>query len=630
MKKITLTDRLKYAFDNFMAKGTISLVAGLALVSALFILTTAILLVITGLKSPDNPPLTLPEAVWSTLMRTLDTGTVGGDTGWIFRLFMLFVTFGGIFIISTLIGLLTSGIESKLEDLRKGRSRVIEEDHIIILGWSFQISTLLSELIIANANHPQRAMVILSNEDKVEMEETINKWLKFKYRTRIVCRTGNCSDLGDLGLVNIQNSRSIIILNPPSEYGDINLIKTLLAIINIPRNDQKSYHIVAEVQEEKSLDIIKLIAGNQVETLLKNDIISRISVQTCRHRGLATVYMDLFDFSGNEIYLISEPSLWGKTYREILNCYPESSVIGISNDQGKTELNPPENRVFKTGEKLIVLAEDDDTSQVSGLTPTINENLIVSEITRESQPENTLILGWNIRVPSMIKMLEEYVCANSGVTVVANLSKEETLLEENCPNLVKQKFNYVQGEPTEKSVLESLNLAQYNQILITSSDQVEPELADAQTLVSLLQLRHLIKKNKGNQAIITEMLDAQNQELAAVAKPDDFVISERIISLIMAQIAENKLLNQIFQELFDPEGAEIYLKPVTNYVITGESVNFYTIVESGNRQGESVIGYRIKADLNNKAKNYGITLNPPKSNLIKFSDEDQIIVIAEF
>ncbi len=629
MKKITLTDRLKYAFDNFMAKGTISLVAGLALVSALFILTTAIFLVITGIKSPDNPPLSLPEAVWSTLMRTLDTGTVGGDTGWIFRLFMLFVTFGGIFIISTLIGLLTSGIESKLEELRKGRSRVIEEDHIIILGWSFQISTLLSELIIANANHPQRAMVILSNEDKVEMEETINKWLKFKYRTRIVCRTGNCSDLGDLGLVNIQNSRSIIILNPPSESGDINLIKTLLAITNIPRNDQKSYHIVAEVQEEKSLDIIKLIAGNQVETLLKNDIISRISVQTCRNRGLATVYMDLFDFSGNEIYLISEPSLVGKTYREILNYYHESSVIGISNQESKPELNPPKNRVLQSGEKLIVLAEDDDISTVSALIPDINENLIVSEITKEFQPENTLILGWNIRVPSMIKMLEEYVCPNSGVTVVANLSKEETLLEENCPNLVKQKVNYVQGEPTEKSVLESLNLAQYNQILITSSDQVEPELADAQTLVSLLQLRHLIKKNKGNQAIITEMLDAQNQDLAAVAKPDDFVISERIISLIMAQIAENKLLNQIFQELFDPEGAEIYLKPVTNYIITGESVNFYTIVESGNRQGESVIGYRIKADVNNKAKNYGITLNPPKSNLIKFTDEDQIIVIAE-
>ena len=56
-------------------------------------------------------------------MRTLDSGTMGGDTGTGFRIVMLFVTLGGIFVVSALIGVLNNGIEDQMERLRKGRSQ---------------------------------------------------------------------------------------------------------------------------------------------------------------------------------------------------------------------------------------------------------------------------------------------------------------------------------------------------------------------------------------------------------------------------------------------------------------------------------------------------------------------------
>ena len=53
------------------------------------------------------------------LMRTLDAGTMGGDSGsWPFLFSMFAVTIGGVFIVSTLIGVLTTGVEGKLEELR--------------------------------------------------------------------------------------------------------------------------------------------------------------------------------------------------------------------------------------------------------------------------------------------------------------------------------------------------------------------------------------------------------------------------------------------------------------------------------------------------------------------------------
>ena len=84
---------------------------------------------------------------------------------------------------STLIGVLTSGIEGRLEELRKGRSRVIESDHTVILGWSQQVFTIVTELVMANANqkrlhrHPRR-------QDKVEMEDEIRATMSATPGTR--------------------------------------------------------------------------------------------------------------------------------------------------------------------------------------------------------------------------------------------------------------------------------------------------------------------------------------------------------------------------------------------------------------------------------------------------------------
>jgi hypothetical protein len=105
------------------------------------------------------------------LMRTLDAGTMGGR-----------------FVISTLIGLLTSGIEAKLEELCMGRSRVLESGHTVILGWSPRIFTVLSELVLANANQRRACIVVLADRDRVEVEDEIRARASDPRTTRIVCQ----------------------------------------------------------------------------------------------------------------------------------------------------------------------------------------------------------------------------------------------------------------------------------------------------------------------------------------------------------------------------------------------------------------------------------------------------------
>src|ERR1044071_7542125 len=190
--KPTFRQRLRYQFDNLMARGTPAMVGMLFLLSLTVILLAALIissLHIHQVDPPDN--LSFGEAFWESLMRTLDSGTMGGDTGTAFRLVMLFVTLGGVFLVSTLIGVLSNGIEDQMDHLRKGRSRVLETDHTLILGWSAQIFTILNELMTANENQSKARIVVLADKDKVEMEDEIRERVVIRGKTRIICRNGS-------------------------------------------------------------------------------------------------------------------------------------------------------------------------------------------------------------------------------------------------------------------------------------------------------------------------------------------------------------------------------------------------------------------------------------------------------
>jgi hypothetical protein len=124
------------------------------------------------------------------------------------------------------------------------------------------------------------------------------------------------------------------------------------------------------------------------------------------------------------------------------------------------------------------------------------------------------------------------------------------------------------------------------------------------------------------------MMDIRNYELASTARADDYVVSDRLISLMLAQIAENKHLNDVFTELLNPESVEIYLKPANLYVKVGEPVDFFTIVEAACQRSEVAFGYRATALAGDPTKNYGVTINPVKSAQLTLTEEDKIIVLA--
>jgi voltage-gated potassium channel Kch len=630
--KPTLSQRFRYHFDNLMSRGTPALIGMLFLLSFIIVILAGVLISAFRFAQDGSAPMSFWEAAWESLMRTLDSGTMGQDTGTGFRLVMLSVTVGGIFVVSTLIGVLSNGIERQMDHLRKGRSRVLETNHTLILGWSPQIFTILSELMIANENQHQARIVVLAEKDKVEMEDEIRERVEELGSTRIICRSGSPIDPTDLEIASPHLAKSIIVLPPDnSATPDADVIKTVLAITNSPSRRAGPYHIVTQIQNEKNLKLLQMVGANDhVQAVLTGDLIARIVTQTSRQSGLSIVYTELMNFEGDEIYFKSEPALTGKSYGEALLAYEDSSVMGLRKGENIL-LNPPMDTSIEAGDRIFALSEDDDTIRLSGLDqPPINEAAVcANETPLKLHPEKCLILGWNRGGVTIVHELDQYVAPGSQVTIVASVEHAEKQITARIGRLQNQALTVLEEEPTDRDLLGTLHLQAYNHIIVLADEAVDPQKADAKTFVTLLHLRDIADQEGRSSSIVSEMLDLRNRKLAEATRVDDFIVSDHLASLMMAQLSEDAELYAVFQDIFDTEGSEIYLKPVGDYVVTGEPVNFYTVVEAARRRGHTAIGYRKYSEAGNAEKSYGVHTNPRKSEQVTYQPEDKVIVIAE-
>lgn len=624
-------ERLRYRFDNSISRSPLRLLIWLAGAAISIVLLFSAGLYVVHISPADEPGFF--NTFWNILFQALTPNPVDPkDQPILYLLVMLVITFISLFLVSILIGALSNTIQVKMDDLRKGRSLVLEQEHTVILGWSPQIFTIISELVIANENRKQGAIIaILADRDKVEMEDAIRARLPKTENTKVICRSGNPLDLNDLEIVSPHSARSIIIL-PQGKDPDSHVVKCVLAIVNNPRRRAEPYHIVTQIHDSKDVDVVRMIgARDHVLPILANDLIARVVAQTSRQSGLSVVYTELMNFSGDEIYFAGAEDLIGRTYGDALLAYEDSSVMGLEKANGRIEVNPPMNTLIESGDRIFAISRDDDTIRLSNLAAIpVNEKAIrTHRALRKRAPEKYLILGWNRFGAVIVRELDHYVSKGSLLTVVTDLHVTERQIRAEAGRLVNQRLTVKEGDTTDRALLNELRPAQYNHVIALAYGHLDPQEADAKTLVTLLHLRDMVSRDDILFSIVSEMLDLRNRELAKAAKVDDFIVSEHLVSLITTQLSEDRELEAIFNNIFDAEGAEIYIKPIGGYVATDEPVNFYTVVEAARRRGETAIGYRLMREADSVEKSYGVHTNPRKSETVTFHPEDKVIVLAE-
>jgi hypothetical protein len=666
--KISLRQKLWFRFEETLTKGTAAIIFWLTILTILLsIFFGAVLFLIFG-KTEGG--FNIIEAIWQSFLHIIDTGTISTDETWGYRIIALFSTMIGVFIFSALISVLTAGLDKIFMELRKGKSKVILKDYTLILGWSPSIFKIISELILANANHKNKAIVIMAQKDKIEMEDEISlqinqseiikqtyltdKKNKTNYhKSKILCRTGNPIDLNDLKMINTANANSIIILPTDDLNSDTTMIKCILALEGLKNKKQ----IVTEIKSISNKNAIDFCLKDKE---LKNIIyipstnwLSKVTVQTSRQSGYSVILTELLNYESNEIYILDIPNeIIGKSFESVLVSCTSSVVLGIKKNEIDPEgfidqkdflkqnnfiLNPlakchpnSRNRLVERGDQLILLQLDDfkPIFNQKYFNPKPNPSIEKSLATTLSQ--NILILGWNDRIYNIVDELFGYIEQKSEILIVTD-TQNEIELHQNLQlksNIENKNVKVIKGDTTDYHTLLDLNIFRYESIIILGYDNLDIQQKDAKSILTILQIRQILQNQEKN--IVAEIYDEKNREIVELSKACDYIISDNIISLLMTQLSQQPDLFWVFEELFDDNGCEIYLKSFENYISDfSQEYDFSDLTGFAASRNEIAIGYRLHHIKEEKHNNYGVVLNPDKSKKLLCQQLDSLIVICK-
>ncbi len=645
-RRASFGERLRYRVDNFLARGSGALFLALVLSFTGSLVAIALLRLVLNLLVPDAGT-DLGLQTWFVFLQLTDPGNMSQDntTPGVFKVTAVIAGMVGVVIFSALIAFLTTALDEAISNLKQGRSAVLESGHTLIIGWGPRVVEILKELIEANESEERPSVVILAERDKVSIDQELQLLLPDRRNTRVVTRSGPTSSLASLKHVNAEEAKSAIILAYSEENAseeekaasDAKVIKTCLAL-NALGGD---YPIVAEIFYERNRSVVTDIAPERVTVIDTQSILAKVMVQTSRTSGLSTVYAELLSFEGCEMYFWSAEDWRGLTFGQSQFFFPDGVPIGIRTANDELFVRPEPDRHLGPGDEVLIVANDDSSIELAEQPVAQPAEMELPPNRVEQRRENKLIIGWTAKAPTIIREYADYVLEGSRVNVVLADPPPEIRSELKRLNdeLDSVEVGLYSRDPLDEVQLESVKPLLYDDVTVlprNPSPDADPERVDAETIMVLLHLRklqaeRLRRGERPRTKLITEVLDSANQELIARAGVNDFIISNRMISMIFAQLSEEPAMKRVYDDLFAEDGSEIYVKPAELYFdafpVRCRFADLMRLAQK--RDGEVCIGFKLAALEHDGSRNYGVQLIPAKDQEITLRAEDALVVVAE-
>jgi len=333
---VSKIEKLLYKIDKILAKYPNSKIWLFLFLSVVFVVFGAILL---SFKEDFF------RALWDSWTYFADPGTHVAVEGGYLRFISVFITILGLLFFAVLIGLVSEVIEEKIDSLKLGKSKVFEENHIVILGFSSQIIPIIKQLQLANSNN----IVILSQLPKLEMEE----FLSSNDIDNVICRNGDIDNIYYLNKINIQKSKSIIIVSNNDELNlKLILLLTKKLKLNIPINIE-----IKDEEFKESLNFLEKEYPN-LNFIYTKQSLARLLALSAIYIGIGQTYDKLFDYKGDSFYLIENISFLDKSLFEIATMIDER-VCGIYSNQ-ENFLKIDKNYKYQKDDKLLIISNNSD------------------------------------------------------------------------------------------------------------------------------------------------------------------------------------------------------------------------------------------------------------------------------
>lgn len=607
-KVFTLKERFSYWFDNKMTKGSLGFIRLLIIFSVLLAMIMAGLIILFRFNEKGE----VTSVYWDSMATLINAWMPSYGEGSLGYLIMMsIVAIGGLMFTSVLIGIITSAIEEKIELLKKGNSFVVEKDHIIVLGFSSGEYTLLNQLILSAGGKPT-CIVVGDDAERDELEHNILDNIELPKNVRIICRTVNITDPVSIEKCSVETCRTIVV----SPTDDIKTMKAVLAVSALlEKKGVTDIGVNAIISREEHAFPSYLAEMNHISTLPTDLIMARMIAHSCTQTGLSGALRELFNFKGSEFHLIDIQGISGLSFRELMVRLNKGIPAGVLRD-GKVILNPDAGLVLLDTDQIIVFSEEKTSSSLEKASPRLQDSDLPIVWEYEDRTSATII-GYNETFSVILRELPENVISvNLVQQEIPEEDKEELEKIASDRNL---KLTFFQKEDYLES--EVYALAQMSEHIVVLNDhEKDPEFADMEAIMILLNLRDFRKRYGLNYNAVIELQLEHNQKLVGDGDHTDYIVSSSMSSLILAQLAETPELLTVFDEILSNKGNELFLKNAGKLGLTGT----YTVQEL--RAIAMKYGY-IFLGIIDEEKNSAFKLQLKEKVIL--SEEDCLIVLGE-
>lgn len=611
--KHKINENLKYHFDNFVSRGIRGIVILLLVGTVVFV----ILVTFVALKLCRIPLNESFDEIWDNFGLAI--------TGWwpftesnenrdlLFYISRLLISVFGLFLTSMLIGLVSEAIENKVRVLRKGKSKVIENNHVIVIGYDERNHTLLQELM--NTDYKKRKILIIDNKDKEEIEEDLYSNIDIPKNIKVIIRTFELWDIEGLRKCSIDESYAVVI----SPMSDIITLKVLFAIKKVLKgNKETKTHIVSAIKNSEYL----IRFSTEKDVMIQIDaLIARTISVSYRQVGLPKVLSSILSFEGSEFYLNNNKKYAQKTFGELTLNMINAVPIGILR-KNDLILIPNENEKILESDELLYYSENKNGIKYNQAEIKLEKNIATKrnqEIGREKdKKKNILIFGYNEKLSIIYqnfdKDIEKVVIVNSDCGQIERIRETATTRGDIVTEIVAEEINKCNLNKVVRNI---------DHIILLNDDSIDREKSDMVNMLLYLRLLNIREDLSTHYTIITELNFNQNKELIDNKYTNDFIVSSNITSMMLAQMVEDVRIRPLFLELLSTQGVNIIIKPYE------EMLNNSSDLVSNIRHQLLQAGHIFLGYITTNSGEIQYIYNPQSTENIKFKKDDRLILLGE-
>ncbi len=641
-----LRDRLQFVLERFLVRGplyrllfVIAIIVGVSILGGMLVV---------GTGEFDGPG----DAIWWAFLRLSDPGYLGDDQGLYLRSVSTLLTVAGyVLFLGALIAIMTQWLNAALRRLENGLTPIANRNHFVVMGWTTRTPTIVQELLLSSERVRQflrgrgsraLAVVVMAEEVDAELQQELRDRVGSAYRSAaVILRSGSPLRVEHLRRVATLRAAAVLLPAPDRASAgagpDTHTIKTLLSLAGFAQeyDPTRAPLVVAELLDARKSITARRAYPGPLEIIASNRVVSSLLCQTIRHPGLSHAFAGMLSYGdGSEVYAREFPQFEGMRFGDLADAFPEAILIGIVRLEGNVDrsmLNPSDDLVLRAEDRLVLVAEDDDATAPRDdhepARPDRGEGVPTAPALKEHR--RILVLGWNHRIPDLLQELDGYQIERFEVVIASMVPMpvRQRHLDNHEVVCTRVAVKHLEIDYTVPGHLRRVEPASFDNVVLVANDWVESEESDARTLLGHLLLREILPDDGTGPDVLVELVDPSNLTLFRRGA-SEVVIPPLILSHMMAQVALRRELRVVFDDLFGPEGSEIFFRPAAEYGLDGREVGFAEIQHQVARRNETALGLRLCS--RTLGGDDEVLINPPRDRRWLLRTGDDLVVLATY